>query len=267
MIPVLDIDHLCLSYKDTPILKDICLKVHQGEFLAVVGPNGCGKTTLVKAILRSITPGAGQIRFKGNDITALPAKALAKGMASVLQTIDPAAMTVKEYVLLGRLPYFSPYQFFETRKDLDIALKYMELTGTAHLCDARINEISGGERQLAAIARALTQEPSLIIMDEPTSNLDITHQVRVLDLMTGLKEDLGVTILMVLHDLNLAAEYADRLVLLNKTDGRVYGSGRPLDVLTEEAIEAVYQTKVTVAPNPVTQNPFVFIVKKGNTHD
>ena len=269
--PVLAIQNLNFQYKQKIILRDICFSVFPGEFVSIIGPNGCGKTTLIKTILRSVVPQTGNIRILGRKVSTLSNKALARHLAVVMQTIDPAAMTVKDYVLLGRLPFFERYQFFESPKDLAIAQRYMELTGIADLAEARINEISGGERQLAAIARALTQEPTLLVLDEPTAHLDITHQVRVLNLVNTLKSQLSLTILMVLHDLNLAAEYSDRLVLLDKETGQIYKTGTPEEVLTKASIQAVYQTKVEVRPNPISQKPWVFLInshaQEGKTHE
>jgi len=262
MIPVLEVKDLSFRYQQELILQDISFSVNPGEFVAIIGPNGCGKTTLIKTILKSEIPDTGTIHIQGRELKTLTNKALAGHLAAVMQTIDPAAMTVRDYVQLGRLPFFAKYQFFETQNDIDIADKYMQLTGVAGIADARINEISGGERQLAAIARALTQEPALLVLDEPTSHLDITHQVRVLDLINTLKKELSLTVLMVLHDLNLAAEYSDRLVLLDKKDGRIFKAGVPETVLTEKAIQAVYKTPVKVRPNPVSDKPWVFLVNQ-----
>lgn len=260
MKPVLEVENLSFNYRKKSVLTDISFQVHPGEFMAVIGPNGCGKTTLIKNILRHERPSGGQIRILGQDIFCLGSKGLARKMAAVLQTIDPSSLTVREYVMLGRLPFFQRYQFFETKADEDIARHYMELTGVAGLADARVSEISGGERQLAAIAKGLAQEPSLLVMDEPTSHLDITHQVRVLDLMNRLRKELQLTVLMVLHDLNLASEYSDRMVLLDKRTGRIFNAGTPDSVLTESAIKEVYQTRVRVFPNPITRKPWIFLV-------
>lgn len=257
---MLSVQNLNFGYKQKIILKDINFSVFSGEFVSIIGPNGCGKTTLVKTLLKSLVPRTGSIRILGQRVNTLSHKDLARHLAVVMQTIDPAAMTVKDYVLLGRLPFFDRYQFFESQKDLATAQHYMELTGIADLAGARINEISGGERQLAAIARALTQEPSLLVLDEPTAHLDITHQVRVLNLVNTLKAQLSLTILMVLHDLNLAAEYSDRMVLLDKETCGIYKAGTPEEVLTQKAIQAVYQTRVEVRPNPISQKPWVFLI-------
>lgn len=261
MTPILDIKNLGVRYKKTQVLKDISFQVFPGEFIAVIGPNGSGKTTLVNTILKSVIPENGSIHIQGKSVKTLSNSDLSRHLAAVMQSIDPVAMTVKAYVQLGRLPFFKPYQFFETPEDIDTAEKYMALTGIDHLADAKINEISGGERQLAAIARALTQETPLLVLDEPTAHLDITHQVRILDLITSLKTNLSLTILMVLHDLNLAGEFADRLVLLDKASHGIFSCGTPKAVLTRETIQQVYQTRVHVQPNPVTQSPWVFLVK------
>lgn len=265
-VPILDVDRIQCSYKEKVILDRVSFQVFPKEFMAIVGPNGCGKTTLIKTILKSIRPHSGTIRIVGQEIAGMSNRDLSKKMATVLQTIDSANMTVREYVLLGRLPFFGKYQFFETQKDLDVAEKYIKLAGLGDMADAKVSEISGGERQLAAIARALAQEPTLLVMDEPTSHLDITHQVRVLDLVSDLKEKLSITVLVVLHDLNLAAEYADSMVLLDKKRKGVYSAGSPETVLTESAIQAVYQTRVKVHPNPVTKKPWIFLVKSGVVH-
>ena len=273
-VPVLCAENLCFAYKEKPVLKDVSFEVAKGSFTAVIGPNGCGKTTLVKALLKSLNPDSGTICILGKDLQNLSNKDLSQSMAAVLQTIDPAPMDVRDYVLLGRMPFFAPFQFFESTKDLEIAENYMKLTGTHHLADKKITQVSGGERQLCAIARALTQEPVLLLLDEPTAHLDITHQKRILDLITTLKNKLSLTVLMVLHDLNLAAEYADRLVLLHDICGQpkdntssIYAFGNPQTVLTREAIEAVYQTKVTVRPNPISGNPLILLTKDETTHE
>ncbi|MBU1340169.1 MAG: ABC transporter ATP-binding protein [Proteobacteria bacterium] len=262
MKPVLEVSNLSFRYQKKLVLKDISFCVDPGEFVSVIGPNGCGKTTLIKTILNSIQPETGMIRIMGQELKTLSSNALARYVAVVMQTINPAAMTVKDYVQLGRLPFFKKYQFFETQGDVEIAEKYMQLTGVANLGESRINEISGGQLQLASIARALTQEPSLLVLDEPTSHLDITHQVRILELINTLKKELSLTVLMVLHDLNLAAEYSDRLVLLSKQEGRIFKTGKPEAVLTEASIQAVYDTRVKVRPNPVSQKPWVLLVNE-----
>ena len=266
---ILQVDNLCLGYQKENILQDISFSINRGEFISVIGPNGSGKTTLIKAISKYITPRQGGIYLNGKNIQNLSGKELARDIAVVMQSADPVAMSVEDYVLLGRLPFMEKFQFFESRKDIEIVRNYMALTDILKLKTSRMNEISGGERQLASIARALTQSPSLLVLDEPTSHLDITHQVQILDLISSLKQKLSLTVLMVLHDLNLAAEYSDRLILLNKPkvkhnskSSTIYKTGTPDKVITESSIHEVYNTRVIVRKNPVSNKPSVFLVSQ-----
>ena len=289
---ILQVKDLCLGYQKENILQDISFSINKGEFISVIGPNGSGKTTLIKAISKYITPRQGAIYLNDKNIQSLSGKELAKFIAVVMQSADPVAMSVEDYVLLGRLPFMEKFQFFESRKDIEMVRNYMALTDILKLKTSRMNEISGGERQLASIARALTQSPSLLVLDEPTSHLDITHQVQILDLISSLKQKLSITVLMVLHDLNLAAEYSDRLILLNnpkvthtlkteqdlkttrhhksrpnlkvtrKTSSTIYKTGTPDEVITESSIHEVYNTRVIVRKNPVSSKPCVFLVNQ-----
>ncbi len=269
MNTILQVNNLCLGYQKENILQDISFSVNRGEVISVIGPNGSGKTTLIKAISKYITPRQGAIYLNGENIQNLSGKELAKFIAVVMQSADPVAMSVEDYVLLGRLPFMEKFQFFESRKDIEIVTNYMALTDILKLKTSKMNEISGGERQLASIARALTQSPSLLVLDEPTSHLDITHQVQILDLISSLKQKLSLTVLMVLHDLNLAAEYSDRLILLNKPkvkhnlkSSTIYKTGTPDEVITESSILEVYNTRVLVRKNPVSNKPSVFLVSQ-----
>jgi iron complex transport system ATP-binding protein len=169
-------------------------------------------------------------------------------------------MTVEEYVLMGRIPYRKSFQFFETKEDIEIAHKYMKLTGVLVMKDKFMNALSGGEQQLAAIARALTQEPQLLLLDEPTSHLDITHQVQILNLIRRLSRNLGLTVLMIIHDLNLAGEYCDSLIMMQ--NGTIRKKGLPVEVLNYADIEAVYETIVVTRTNPISNKPVVFLVSE-----
>ena len=169
-------------------------------------------------------------------------------------------MTVKEFVLLGRIPYYKNLQFFENKQDLIAADRAMIMTDTERLKDHFMSEMSGGEVQLAFIARAIAQEPSLLLLDEPTAHLDITHQVSILDLIKRLNRQYNLTVIIVLHDLNLASEYCDRLVLMDS--GKIQKVGRPEEVLTYKDIEEVYHTVVVVEKNPLSGKPFVLVVSE-----
>ena len=263
MSPVLELDTVGLSFGRRRVLTDVSFSLGPGDIVSVIGPNGAGKTSLVRAVSRRLRPSAGTIRLREQDLRSMDNTALARQMAVVRQTLDPVPMTVRAYVLLGRLPFFSAFQFFDTRQDRDLAEEYMAFTGISHLADAPMDRISGGERQLAALARALTQEPRLLVLDEPTAHLDITHAARILDLILSLRDRLGLTVLMVIHDLNLAAEYSDRLVLISKDLGTIHAQGPPGQVLTRENVGAVYHTRVRVGENPVSGSPCIFLDREG----
>lgn len=257
---MLSLNRLSCGYGGKIILRDIDFRVEVGEFVGIIGPNGSGKTTFLRALSRIIEPQKGSIEFQGIDIWRMSFKDLARQIAVVPQDFTGMNMSVEEFVLLGRTPYFGRFQLLESRGDIEIAHRCMELTDTLKLQGHQMTEISGGERQLVLVARALCQEPKLLLLDEPTSHLDISHQVSVLDLVRRLNRDHGLTVLMVLHDLNLASEYCDRLVLLDQ--GRIHKRGTPQDVLTYQVIEEVYNTVVVVEKSPLSSNPHVFVVSE-----
>ncbi|WP_423129659.1 ABC transporter ATP-binding protein [Gaoshiqia sp. Z1-71] len=241
-------------------LSGIGLTLEKGTFAGIIGPNGSGKTTLFRGITGSLASLSGEISLHGQCLKSLSLRKRAQNIAIVSQFADADQITVEDYVLMGRIPYYSRFQFFETKKDREIADRYMQLTDVFHHKDKLMTELSGGEQQRAAIARALTQQPELLLLDEPTSHLDITHQVRILNLLRQLNDELGLTVLMVIHDLNLASEYCDHLLLFN--GGKIVTQGKPDEVLTFETIEEVYQTPVIVRTNPYSGKPVVFLVSE-----
>ena len=257
---MLQVSNLTCGYGAGFSLRDADMGVEDGEIVGIIGPNGSGKTTLLRAITRVLRPVSGRILFEGQDIWQTKIKELARKIAVVSQGPETGLMTVEEFVLLGRIPYYSRFQFMETRKDRKIAHDAMALTDSFRLKDQFMERMSGGERQLALIARALAQEPRLLLLDEPTAHLDITHQVGILDLVKRLNKDYGLTVIMVLHDLNLAAEYCHRLVLLNK--GRIHKIGPPEEVIDYRIIEDVYKTVVVVEKNPISCKPYVLVVSE-----
>ncbi|MEI8011469.1 MAG: ABC transporter ATP-binding protein [Candidatus Omnitrophota bacterium] len=255
---MLKVSGLTCGYGQKVIISGVDLDVKGGEFFGLIGPNGSGKTTLLRALSREIKPMSGEIVLDGKKLGDIPARDLARRITVVSQLVPTADMTVEEFVLLGRLPYFKNMQFMETKHDVAVAVKSMELTDSLRLRDKPLRHLSGGERQLAAIARALTQEPRLLLLDEPTAHLDITHQVAVMDLLRKLVREIHVTVVMVLHDLNLASEYCGRMALLSK--GCVFLTGTPEDVIDYRVIEEVYKTIVVVNKNPISGKPNVLIV-------
>ncbi len=239
-------------------LSGIELSLKKGSFNGIIGPNGSGKTTLFRGITGAISSLEGHAILKGRKLNNLSLKERARQMAIVSQFTDVDQVSVEDYVLMGRMPYHKNFQLFESKNDYKIAHHYMQLTDVLKHKNKLMTELSGGEQQRAAIARALTQEPELLLLDEPTSHLDITHQVRILDMIHHLNREMGLTVLMVIHDLNLASEYCDRLVLFKK--GKLFTQGTPHEVLTFDTIEKVYQTPVITRINPYSDKPVVFLV-------
>ncbi|MDI6841001.1 MAG: ABC transporter ATP-binding protein [bacterium] len=258
---MLEVKDLTCGYDSKFVLQDINFKIEKGEICGIIGPNGSGKTTLLRAITKVIKPRNGKMFLDGKDIAEIRIKELSQAIAIVSQTQDYVFdIAVDEFVLLGRIPYRRRFQLLETKQDENIAQNVMVLTDTFRFKDRFIGELSGGERQRVVIARALTQEPKLLLLDEPTAHLDINHQIRILDLIRRLNRENGLTVIMVLHDLNLASEYCDRLILLN--NGFIHKIGTPQEVLTYQIIEEVYNTVVVVKENPISSKPYVVLVSK-----
>ena len=255
---MLEIKNLTCGYDGKFLLREMNFTTGDGELIGIIGPNGSGKTTLLRAITRALKPKKGEILLNGKDIWDMGFKELARKIAVVSQSPDVNPMSVREFVLLGRIPHYRKFQFFETKRDEEIARKYMNLTDTLRFENQSVGKISGGERQLAVIARALAQEPELLLLDEPIAHLDITHQVAILDLIRKLNGEFGLTVIMVLHDLNLASEYCNRLILID--DGQIHKIGSPEEVLTYQIIEEVYKTVVVVEENPISHRPYILVV-------
>ena len=260
---MLEIKNLTCGYGTKFILQDIAFRVENKELVGIIGPNGSGKTTMLRAISRVLKPKKGAILFQGKDIWQISPKQLARKVAVVSQSLPTGSMSVEEFVLLGRIPHLDRFQFLERRKDLEITKRSMALTDILRFKHQPIDEISGGERQLALISRALAQKPELLLLDEPTAHLDINHQIEILDLVKRLCLEQSLTVIAALHDLNLAAQYCDWLVMLN--GGSVYTEGKPQDVLTAQNIKEVYGAEVCVFPHPINKLPTTLISAGGNT--
>jgi iron complex transport system ATP-binding protein len=248
------------GYNATPVVHAVDLSVARGQFCGVVGPNGSGKSTLVRALSRVLTPLSGQVLLDGADLHKMSARSVAQRVAVVGQDNAVAFdFPVREVVLMGRAPHLSRLGF-ESARDYAIAHKCMDITHTDVFADRPITSLSGGERQRCMIARALAQEPDVLLLDEPTAHLDINHQIEVLDLARRLTADRGLATVVVLHDLNLASQYCDHLLLLS--EGRVMAEGTPAQVVTEDHIRAAYGTDVQVRLHPKTGRPYVTLLSR-----
>lgn len=258
---MLTLERVALGYGKQEILRNVTFSVNEGEMMGIIGPNGSGKSTLLKGICRVIAPHAGRVLFEGRDISGLNRMEIARRIAVVPQAPHlPETFTAFEIVLMGRTPHLGRFRF-EGYRDFDIAWKAMGITRTQPLAERTVDKLSGGQRQLLTIARAIAQEPGLILLDEPTAHLDINYQMEILDFIRGLCRNRGLTALAVLHDLNLAAQYCDRLVLLG--NGTVRAVGSPSEVLTETNIADVYGARVHIMPHPANRLPTVLIAPQG----
>jgi iron complex transport system ATP-binding protein len=253
-----DIKNISYYYGDNPVLKNLSFSVREGDFFIIIGPNGSGKTTLMNAVSGILNCQEGRVEIFGRSIQSYNRKDLAKTIAFVPQ-IFPVdfPFSVTEMVLMGRSPHLGIFGL-EKEEDIKLAKQAMNFTEVKHLAHRKLNQLSGGERQRVFIARAICQEPQVILLDEPTASLDLAHQVKIMDLMYRLKREKGMTIIMVSHDLNLAAMYGDRLLLLNR--GQAVSLGLPQEVLTLQKLEATYRCRLLVDESPLGKFPRITLV-------
>ena len=246
------------AFNGQAVLSELTFQVPSGAFFIIIGPNGSGKTTLLKLMTGLLAVQNGQLLVLSRPIGDYTARELARRMAYVPQTVPITfGFSVMQVVMMGRAPHLGMLGF-ESEQDRELAREAMRLAGVDHLAERRLDQLSGGEQQRVFIARAICQQPAIMLLDEPTAALDLSHQVRVMDLMARLKAEQGVTVVMVSHDLNLAAMYADHLLLLDR--GRLAGSGTPHDVLRFDLLEKVYGCPLLVDKSPLGDYPIVHLV-------
>ncbi len=254
--------NISASYQDISILENVCLNINPKLFYGIIGPNGAGKTTLLKIMTGVKIPDTGEVWLDSKDIRRFAKKEVAKIMAVVPQSsFVPPLFSVEDVVSMGRYP-FQQFRFSDSDADRRCVEKAMKKTGIHGLRHRRINELSGGQRQEVIIARALAQTPQLLMLDEPTANLDIKHQMKILHLTAVLVRNEGMAAVMVIHDLNLAARFCDRLVLLH--DKKILTMGAPATVLTPAHLKTAYGVDTAVGENPLTRSLEVTVLDEND---
>jgi iron complex transport system ATP-binding protein len=253
-------ESVSLAYDDRVVVRDLDLQLTDGSFTAIVGPNGCGKSTLLRALGRLLRPASGRVVLDGRAIARTPTREVARVLGLLPQTpVAPEGLTVGDLVARGRHPHQSWLRQW-SRDDEAAVAEALTWTDMADLADRSVDQLSGGQRQRAWISMALAQGTDLLLLDEPTTYLDLSHQIDVLELVARLHAERGRTVVVVLHDLNLAARYAQRLVAMD--DGALVASGTPEEVLTEQLLADVFDLEARIVPDPVAGTPMVVPVRR-----
>jgi iron complex transport system ATP-binding protein len=261
---MLKLENISCGYSEQFFLKQINFNVQEKQIVGIIGPNGSGKTTLLRAITKVLPLQSGTITFNQKNISLMSYKQLAQNIAVVSNDIEANfEITVEDFVALGRIPHQGNFQFFEDELDQKIIQQALEMTELTGFAQRYLGQLSAGERQMAIIAKALAQKPKLLLLDEPIVHLDISHQVYIMNLLRRLNKQHDLSVIIVLHELNFAAEYCDQLVLMN--NGSVHIIGSVEQVLTKQIIESVYKTQVFISQNPLSAKPHVFIVSQEET--
>ncbi len=255
-------ERLSLGYDGRTVVDDLTLAIPDGQVTVIVGANACGKSTLLRGLARLMRPTGGAALLDGRDVHRLPTRDVARAMGLLPQTpVVPSGVTVVDLVGRGRTPHRGTFSRWTADDDAAVA-EALALTGTTELADRPVDELSGGQRQRVWLAMALAQGTDLLLLDEPTTYLDVAHQVEVLDLLLDLNRARGTTVVMVLHDLGLAARYADHLVAMRC--GQLYAEGPPAEIVTEQLVHDVFDLPCRVVPDPVSGTPL--IVPVGRHH-
>lgn len=251
---MIEINNVSFSFENE-VLKNININIEKGKFYTILGPNGSGKTTLLRILSKSLHADIGEIYIDEKELAQIKSKVLAKKMAVVSQSTEiEFNFSVQDIVLMGRAPHIARF-CSESEEDMKIAKNAMKMTNTWEFRGKSINALSGGERQRVVVARAIAQQAGIILLDEPISHLDIHQQIEIMNQLKQLNIYKNITIIAVLHDLNIAAAYGDRMILMH--DCKVYKDGSPDEILTEDIIRKVYGLEVYVTKNPKTGKTFV----------
>lgn len=257
---VYEVTHLATGYENQIIIEDVSLTIPSHQISIIIGANGCGKSTLLKTMARLIKPLAGQITLNGTPIQKIPPKSFAKILGLLPQSpIVPEGITVVDLIGRGRFPHHTFWKGWTTEDDEAVA-EAMEIMGVTEFAHRSIDELSGGQRQRVWIAMALAQQTDILFLDEPTTYLDITYQIEILDRLTDLNKKYGTTIVMVLHDINLSARYADHLFALHK--GKLVAEGAPSEVITSSLIQQIFDLQCIVVEDPIAKSPAIVPIGK-----
>lgn len=256
---ILKTEHLCVGYKDHDVVEDVCLEFKRGEVYSIIGPNGCGKTTLMRAISRNMKPKAGRVLLEGEDIFRMNTKRVARHIAMLSQNnATMSDVTVRTLVQYGRYAHKEWWRG-QSGEDAEIVDWALETTGMADYANRKLDALSGGERQRAWIAMSVAQRPEILLLDEPTTYLDISHQLEIMELVSRLNREQGITIVMVLHDINHAARYSDELIVLNER--RVWKRGDPWSMLESGVLREVFRVEASISKDEENGTP-VFYAKR-----
>ncbi|MBV7294253.1 ABC transporter ATP-binding protein [Corynebacterium sp. TAE3-ERU16] len=244
-----------VGYRDHRVISGLDIDIPRGAVTSVIGPNGCGKSTLLKALCRLLPLRAGEVTIDGTPLSRVPSRVLARRLGVLPQNpVAPEGVLVADLVVLGRHPHRSWIRQWAADDD-DAVREALELTGVADLADRAVDSLSGGQRQRVWLSMALAQQTDILLLDEPTTYLDLAHSLDVLDLIDSMQADHGRTVVMVLHDLALACRYSDNLVVMR--DGAVVAQGDPADIVTEELLDSVFGLNARILPDPVSDRPLI----------
>lgn len=259
---IFQVGHLTAGYGQKKIIEDVSLELQSNKISVIIGANACGKSTLLKTMARLIKPERGEITLDGRPISKIPPKKLAQVVGLLPQSpVVPEGISVADLVGRGRFPH-QPLLGGWTKEDYKAVAEALEIMGITDLANRSIDELSGGQRQRVWIAMALAQQTDILFLDEPTTYLDITYQVEILDMLTDLNRKYGTTIVMVLHDINLSARYAEYIYAVK--NGVIVSEGKPSSVITQELIKEIFDMDCTVISDPVSATPFV--IPRGRHH-
>lgn len=255
--------NLCLAYPGNSIIQDLTLSIPAGQITALVGANGCGKSTLLKGLARLLTPTRGAVYLDGKSIVSQSTKAVAQQVGMLPQSpVAPEGLTVKDLVAQGRYPYQNWWQQWSLQDEQQVE-QALRITDLLDLSDRPLDTLSGGQRQRAWIAMTLAQDTEILLLDEPTTFLDLAHQIEILDLLDDLNQQQNRTVVMVLHDLNHACRYAHYLIAIKH--GKVFAAGEPRSLMTEELVRAVFDLECRIYSDPVTDTPMCIPLKQKRT--